>query len=82
MTQYVPDYVTPPADTLHEVMQHLDLAPTDYPVLHAVLAGATITPDVAASLAVVTHLPAAFWITRQRQYLEWLARSAVARAGV
>jgi HTH-type transcriptional regulator / antitoxin HigA len=82
-TRYAPDQVSPPGDTLLEVleMQHMSQAElaerTGRPkktINEIVNAKAAITPETALQFELVLGIPAVFWINREQQYREALAR--------
>lgn len=76
--EYNPDYVSPPGETLLELiedlgMSHRDLAlrmNIDEGVVTRVIAGAaSITPEIALALELVLGKPTAtFWENRERLY--------------
>jgi len=81
--QYAPDRVSAPGETLLEVlatrgMSQAELAgrtgrPTK--TINEIIKGkAAITPETALQLELVLGVPAAFWITREQQYRESIAR--------
>ncbi len=81
--QYVPDVVSPPGETLEEVletraMSQAELADrTGRPkkTINEIIRGkATITPETAIQLERVLGIPASFWMTREQNYREALAR--------
>ncbi len=81
--QYTPDSVSAPGETLLEVlttraMSQAGLAErTGRPTktINEIIKGkAAITPETALQLELVLGIPAAFWISREQQYRESLAR--------
>jgi HTH-type transcriptional regulator/antitoxin HigA len=81
--QYLPDSVSPPGETLLEVlntrgMSQADLADrTGRPTktINEIVKGkAAITPETALQLELVLGIEASFWNTREQQYREALAR--------
>lgn len=77
MNQYAPDSVSPPGDTLRELMEQCGLSRaaladrTDIPraILDAILdKGAPITMQTARALASEFDISAEFWLTRDRHY--------------
>ncbi len=80
--EYQPDYVSPPGDTLSEMlvsrgMKQSDLAKrtgrTPKHINEIIQAKACITPETALQLERVLSIPASFWSNRQRHYDEYLA---------
>jgi HTH-type transcriptional regulator/antitoxin HigA len=83
VNQYRPDYLTPPGDTLSEFidergMSQKELAERmDRPektINEIIKSKASITPDTAIQLERVLGVPAHFWIQREANYQEYLAR--------
>lgn len=84
-TEYMPDIVSPPGETLLEIleergMKHSDLAErTGRPIktISEIINGKTaITTETALQFEKVLGVPARFWINRERNYQEWKAREA------
>jgi len=82
--EYAPDFVSPPGETLEEVlemraMSQAELAErTGRPkkTINEIVKGkAAITPETALQFELVLGVPAAFWTSREQQYREALARS-------
>jgi HTH-type transcriptional regulator/antitoxin HigA len=82
-TPYTPDEVSPPGETLVEVlemrrMSQAELADrTGRPkkTINEIIKGkAAITPETALQFELVLGIPAAFWMNREQQYREALAR--------
>ena len=80
-TQYQPDLVTPPGDTLQETLEALGMSQTDFAhksglsedTLSQILAGTTpITPEIAAALEKAIGTSAQFWLNRESSYQTWL----------
>ncbi len=80
---YQPDYVTPPGETLEELldergMSQVELAErTGRPkkTINEIIQGKTaLTPETALQLERVLDTPASFWLAREQQYREFLAR--------
>lgn len=80
---YAPDHVSPPGETLQEVlelrgMSQAELASrTGRPkkTINEIIKGkAAITPETALQLELVLGIPAPFWNSREQQYREALAR--------
>lgn len=83
--QYVPDFVTPPGDTLLETIEALGISQAELAertgrprkTINEIIKGITaITPETALQLEYVTGVPATFWNNRDRIYRESLARQA------
>lgn len=81
--EYMPDYVTPPGETLQEIldttgMSKAELAgrigKTPKTIGEIIKHGAPITPATAMELEKVLGTPASFWNNRERRYRESLAR--------
>ena len=75
--EYSPDAVSPPGDTLRELIEHRGISP--YTLAHAmgvsprtvrgILDGSTrITEAIALKLEDATRVPAGFWLNRERNY--------------
>lgn len=83
MTQYTPDCVSPPGETLHEKIEELGMSQAElaqrmgYPekTINEIVQGkAAITPEIALRLERVLGIPAKFWNNRERAYRQYLAR--------
>jgi addiction module HigA family antidote len=81
--QYVPDYVSPPGETLLETIQALNMTQSELAdrtgrpnkTISEIIKGkAAITPDTALQLEKVLGVPASFWTNREMHYRESLAR--------
>lgn len=81
--EYMPDYVSPPGDTLIETLESLDMSQTELakrmgrPIktINEIIKGKTaITPETALQLEKVLRVPARFWNNRERLYRECVAR--------
>ena len=81
--QYTPDYVSPPGETLQEILEERGMTQaqlaerTGRPkkTINEIINGkAAITPETALQLERVLNIPASFWNNRERQYQEALAR--------
>ncbi len=81
--QFLPDYSSPPGETLLETIEVLGITQADlsertgYPkkTINEIIKGkAPITPQMAIELERVLDVPASFWNNRERQYRETLAR--------
>jgi len=80
---YQPTEVSPPGDTLRDLMDERDLTQAELSrrlgrptqTINEILAGKKeITEDTAIELERVLQVPAHFWLTREAQYREYLAR--------
>ena len=80
--QYEPDYVSPPGDTLDELIADLGMTQSELAerigrpkktVNEIVKGKAAITPQTAIQLERVLGVPASFWNNRERNYREYLA---------
>src|SRR5277367_5136726 len=87
--QYAPESVSPPGETLLEVlatrgMSQAELAgrtgrPTK--TINEIVKGkAAITPETALQFELVLGIPAGFWIAREQNFREALARAKNAEA--
>ncbi len=83
--QYVPDFVSPPGETLEETLAALGMSQaqlaerTGRPkkTINEIIQGkAGITPETALQLERVLGVPAGFWNERERRYREFLAHQA------
>ena len=83
--QYQPDVVTPPGDTLQDMLAALGMAKaelaarigkTPKTINEIIKHGAPITPATAMELEKVFGTPASFWNNRERRFRESLARIA------
>lgn len=81
--QYTPDYVSPPGETLEEVLEEHKMSQAELAkrmgrprkTISEIINGkAAITPDTALQLERVLGIPASFWNNRERHYREHLAR--------
>jgi HTH-type transcriptional regulator / antitoxin HigA len=81
--QYTPDYVSPPGETLLEILEEQGMSQAELAertgrpkkTINEIINGkATITPETALQLERVLGIPASFWNNRERQYREALAR--------
>jgi HTH-type transcriptional regulator/antitoxin HigA len=81
--QYMPNYVSPPGETLQEVLEERGISiaelaeRTSKPekTINEIINGqAAITPEIALQLELVLSIPASFWNNRERRYREALAR--------
>ena len=81
--EYIPDYVTPPGETLQEILDTMGMTKaelaerigkTPKTVGEIIKHGAPITPATAMELEKVLGTPASFWNNRERRFRESLAR--------
>ena len=81
--EYFPETVTHPGFTLEKKLKELGLGPKEFAVrtgkpektISNVLAGSSsITPEMARLFQDVLDIPAEFWLNRQKQFNEALAR--------
>lgn len=83
INQYMPDYVSPPGETLLETIEELGISPGDWAQrisisnkeVDEIIAGkAHITEEVALKLEEVLGTPASFWINREQDHRDAIAR--------
>ena len=81
--EYRPDYVSPPGDTLEELLEERGMSQAELAertgrpkkTINEIIQGkAAITPETAMQLERVLGTPASFWLKREQQYREFLAR--------
>ena len=81
--EYLPDYVSPPGETLLETIEALGMSQaalaerTGRPkkTINEIINGkSSITPETALQLERVVGVPASFWNKRESNYREFLAR--------
>ena len=81
--QYLPDYVSPPGETLLELLEDRGMSQADLAdrtgrpkkTINEIINGkAAITHDTALQLERVLSIPANFWNSREQHYREFLAR--------
>ena len=81
--QYTPDYVSPPGETLQEILEERGMSQAELAertgrpkkTINEIINGkAAITPETALQLERVLGISASFWNNRERQYREALAR--------
>lgn len=81
--EYRPDYVSPPGETLEELLEERGMSQAELAertgrpkkTINEIIQGKTaITPETALQLERVLGTPARFWLTREQQYREFLAR--------
>jgi HTH-type transcriptional regulator/antitoxin HigA len=87
--QYKPDSVTPPGETLLELLQEKGMTQAELAertgrprkTINEIIKGKTaITPETAIQLERVLGTPASFWNNRERIYREWLAHQEERKA--
>lgn len=87
--QYQPDVVSPPGDTLQELLDERGMTQADLALrtgrpkktINQIIKGkAAITPDTAFQFERVLGTPASFWNNRERIYAEWQARKEASQA--
>ena len=75
--QYTPDYVSPPGETLQEVLEERGMSQAELAertgrpkkTINEIINGkAAITPETALQLERVLGIPASFWNNRERRY--------------
>lgn len=83
LIEYIPEFVTPPGNTLIEILESIGMTQADLSertgrpkkTINEIVRGkALIMPDTALQFERVLGTPAAFWMNREQQYREWLAR--------
>lgn len=83
INEYQPQSVSHPGRTLAEKLRELDMGSKEFSIrvdkpektITAVTKGnSSITPEMAVKFEDVLKIPAAFWLSRQRRYDEYLAR--------
>ena len=81
--QYMPNYASPPGETLQEVLEERGMSQAELAkrkgrpkktINEIINAKAAITPETALQLERVLGIPASFWNNRERHYREALAR--------
>lgn len=82
--QYKPDSVSHPGDSLAELLAELNMGPKEFAVrtgkpektIIAILKGSSsITADMAVLFESVLHIPASYWLNRQKAFDEMNARA-------
>lgn len=77
VNEYKPDYVSPPGETLREVLEEMGMSRADLAIrmgrpkktINEIIKGkAAITADTAVQLERVLGVPTSFWNNRQRHY--------------
>ena len=81
--QYRPDVISVPGETLEELLEERGMSQAELAertgrpkkTINEIIQGkATITVETALQLERVLGVPASFWLAREQQYREWLAR--------
>lgn len=81
--EYNPDFVTPPGETVLETLERIGMSQAEFAertgrpkkTINEIIRGkAMITPETALQFEKVLGVPASFWINREQNYQEWLAR--------
>lgn len=89
MNTYRPDFVTPPGDSLSELIETLGMSQVELAkrmgrptkTINEIIKGvARITSETALQLERVLGTPASFWNQREAHYQEFLARQAETEA--
>jgi addiction module HigA family antidote len=87
--QYAPDFVTPPGETLQEILEDRGMTQAELAdrtgrpkkTINEIIKGkAAITPETALQFELVLGVPASFWNNREQVYREFLARQAEIKA--
>lgn len=83
--QYIPDHVSPPGETLEEVLDERGMSQVELGrrigmtrkhVKQMIDGMAPITPKTALKLERVLRIPSRFWNNREQQYRDFLARKS------
>jgi len=83
VNQYIPDSVSPPGETLEEVLLERSMSQVEFAdrtgrpkkTINEIVRGkAAITAETALQFERVLGIPASFWMLREQQYRESLAR--------
>jgi HTH-type transcriptional regulator/antitoxin HigA len=83
--EYHPDYVSSPGETLLETLETIGMSQAELAkrmarpvktINEIIQKKAAITAETALQLEQVLHIPASFWLKREQQYREALARLA------
>lgn len=81
--QYTPDYVSPPGETLQEMLEERGMSQTELAIrtnipiktINEIINGkAAITPETALQFERVLGAAVSFWNNRERHYREALAQ--------
>ena len=86
MNQYNPDTITPPSETIIEMLlahyvdsANITDADTQEALMNVVYHNAEITDAIARHLEAAIGAPASFWINRERRYRESLKVDSIAK---
>ena len=88
MHQYRPDTVSPPGETLRDLLEEMGLSQAELATrmgrpkktISEIMNGkAAITTETALQLEMVLGVPADFWNAREQDYREYLAREQQAQ---
>jgi addiction module HigA family antidote len=83
--EFHPDYVSPPGETLSDTLETIGMSQAELArrmgrpvktINEIIQKKAAITPETALQLEQVLNIPASFWLNREQQYREALARLA------
>lgn len=83
INEYDPDIVSHPGTTLNEILESLNMKQKEFAkrvgrphkTINEIIKGKTaITPDTALQFEKVLRTPASFWINREKNYREYLAK--------
>jgi len=83
INEYIPDFVSPPGDTLQEILDSIGMSQRNlaermgrpYKTINEIIKAKTaITPETAIQLEKVLDIPATFWINRESIYREHIAK--------
>src|SRR5260370_31186080 len=83
--EYHPDYVSSPGETILETLETIGMSQAELAkrmgrpvktINEIIQKKAAITAETALQLEQVLHVPASFWLRREQQYRESLARLA------
>lgn len=84
-TNYKPDHVSIPGETIHDLLTQNNLSQAELAermgrpkkTINEIIAGKTaITPETAIQLERIFRMPASFWLTREAKYRAFLAKQA------
>jgi len=84
INEYEPQTITHPGNSLNEKLQEMQMTQKEFALLiaqsektiNSIINGASsITPSIAAQFENVLKIPAKFWLKRQQQYDEILAKN-------
>ena len=87
--QYAPDVVSPPGETLLEILEDRGMSQAELAertgrpkkTINEIIKGkAALTPETAIQLERVLGTPASFWNNREQNYRDWLARQEERKA--